>query len=233
MPEMKRAPQTTNLKAAEPASIFHGARRLNVRTRRAFSLIQTMKTKITSLLAVGLLCSAAPLTFGQGTTPAPTGATPTDTGNFFTSVEQYFSSFNTNLDSTFATARGELATGVDSTQGGVPLANSMRLSWNVYSPSNSPVRLSLESVTRNSGVAGTLVSEQAGVGLNFVVHDAKLTIYGDGGYNFNGVKQDKYFGEIGVRAEKALTEHTFAGVGVGAQLPANRQVFQVFAGFTF
>jgi hypothetical protein len=30
-----------------------------------------------------------------------------------------------------------------------------------------------------------------------------------------------------------LTDHTFAGTGIGARLPKNEQVFQVFAGFTF
>lgn len=165
-------------------------------------------------------------------TPSVKAQTGT-TNTFWDTTIGYFSSFNTNLDTTFATSRGEVATGVDSTQGGVSLANSFRVSYNVYSPFNSPVKLSLESNTRNSGIAGTIVSQQAGLGVNFVVHDAKLTLYADGGYDFNGVKNDKYFGEIGMRAEKALTEHTFAGVGIGAQIPANRQVFQAFAGFTF
>jgi len=192
-----------------------------------------MKTKLCTLVTVGLCLLGLNSIAQTAPPPATAPAASSDTGNFFTSVQSYFTSFDTNNDSTFATARGELATGVDSTQGGVPLANSLRLSYNVYKPTNSAVQLSLESVTRNSGIAGTLVSEQFGLGVNFIIHDAKLTLYGDGGYNFNGVKSDKYFAEIGARAEKALTTHTFAGVGIGAQLPANRQVFQVFAGFTF
>jgi len=148
-------------------------------------------------------------------------------GSFFGTVQSYFTSFNTNLDTTFASERGSIWTGVDSIQGGsVALANCLGASYKVYKG------LSLESVTRNSGIAGTVVSEQSGLGLNFVIHDTKLTGYADFGYAL-GEAKDKLYGELGLRVQKALTEHTFAGVSVGAQLPANRQVFSAFAGFTF
>ena len=148
-------------------------------------------------------------------------------GSFFGTVQSYFTSFNTNLDTTFASERGSIWTGVDSIQGGaVPLANSLGVSYNVWKS------ISVESVTRNSGIAGTVVSEQGGVGLSFVVHDTKLTGYADLGYAL-GEPKEKLYGEIGLRIFKALTTHTFAGVGIGAQLPANRQVFSAIAGFTF
>lgn len=153
--------------------------------------------------------------------------TPPTAGTFFDSVTGYFTSFNTNLDSTFD-AKGNFWTGADSIQGGdVSLAHSVGISYRLYKLIDSEV------VIRNSGIAGTLVSGEAGLSLNFKVHDAKLSLYGDGGYAFNSEETDRFYGEIGVRASKALTEHTFAGVGIGAQLPANRQVFQIFAGFTF
>lgn len=163
---------------------------------------------------------------------------------FFNSVSDYFSSFNTNLDSTFATERAEIAIGVDSTQGGsVPLANSLRISYTVYQPSNAVTALSIENVLDNSGVAGTLVSEQLGLGFSFIVHDVKLTGYADGLYDFNPAtktnskgktRKDSAFGaEIGLRVQKAMTTHTFSGIGLGVILPRNEQKFQVFTGFTF
>lgn len=153
-------------------------------------------------------------------------------GSFFSTALSYFTAFNTNLDSTFANSKGSIWTGADSMQGArTPLANSLGLSYRVYNV------ISLESVTRNAGVAGTVVSQQFGPSLNFVVHDAKLSLYAHAGYELDapagGKFADKIYGEIGVRVCKALTEHTFAGVGIGAQLPKNTQVFQVFAGIVF
>jgi hypothetical protein len=161
---------------------------------------------------------------------AQTNPPPTQS-SFFDSALGYFSSFNTNLDSTFGLEKGTVWTGVDSIQGGeVNLANALGISYDLYKS------VSVESVTRNSGIAGTLLSEQVGVGLSFVVHDAKLTVYADGGYGFAKEKSstaDRIYGEIGLRVQKALTTHTFAGLGIGAQLPKNSQVFSAFAGITF
>lgn len=166
------------------------------------------------------------------------------TNSFFNSLGSYFTSFNTNLDSAVAESRGSLWTGADSLQGGnTPLANSLGLAYYLYAPTNSQARIGLESVTRNSGVAGTLVSEQAGFELGFIVHDVTICIYGDGLYDFQpethlnkkGKKltDSPFDGEIGLRIRKNLTEHTYIGTGIGAQLPQNRQVFSVFTGFTF
>lgn len=201
-----------------------------------------MKTKIGSLLTVGLCLLALSAAAQSTNTPLP--APPQNAGTFFSSVADYFASFNTNLDESVFAARGKLWTGADSIQGGnVSLANSLGLSYNIYQPTNSAVRLGAESVTRNSGVAGTLVSEQIGPQINFVIHDTTITGYGDGLYNFDPashvnkkgktIKDNPLGAEIGLRLQKALTVHTFAGTGVGAQLPKPRQVFQVFAGFTF
>jgi len=177
---------------------------------------------VSALSAVNLLA--------QTNAPAPT--LPTSSGSFASSVQSYFTSFNTNLDSTFSTARGEFAVGVDSIQGGtVPLANSLRLSVNMPG-TNWLSAFSLESVTRDGGVTGGIISEQVGLGINFVVHDAKLTLFADGGYNFDDAAH-RGFAEVGVRVQKALTEHTFAGIGMGAILPGNSRVFTAFTGFTF
>ena len=198
-----------------------------------------------ALLAVAALSlAAAPLVSDAQTS---TNATPT--GNFFNTVEGYFTSFNTDLDSTFGAERADIFTGVDSIQGGsVALANSLGVSYDVLRFANKAntnlfsTALAIESVTRNSGIAGTLVSEQVGVGLSFIIHDVKLTGYLDGGYDFarqpDAIGQtlktgDRLYGEIGLRAFKALTTHTYGGVGVGAQVPRNCQVFSAFVGFNF
>lgn len=179
---------------------------------------------------IGVALLAATVIHAQTPAPAPAPAAPP---NFFGSVTGYFTSFNTNYDASVAAARMSLWTGADSLQGaGVPLANSLGLSYNVYAPTNSSLRLSIETVIRNSGVAGTIVSDQIGGGVGFIFHDTKFTAYADGGYDFIATK-DRFYGEVGLRLQKNLTENTFAGIGIGVQFPQNRQIEQVFAGFSF
>lgn len=201
--------------------------------KRNFRAVRDAMAKVVLVATVALFATVGAV--NAQTTPPPT---------FFNSVSDYFSSFNTNLDSTFATERAEIAIGVDSTQGGsVPLANSLRISYTVYQPSNSVTALSIENVLDNSGVAGTLVSEQLGLGFSFLVHDVKLTGYADGLYDFNPAtrtnskgkaRKDCAFGaEIGLRVQKAMTTHTFSGIGLGVILPRNEQKFQAYTGFTF
>ncbi len=178
--------------------------------------------------------------------PAQTTSTNGQTsgqGSFFQTTIGYFSSFNTNLDATFGSSRGAVWTGVDSIQGGgATLANTIGISYDIWKPS-APTNtasgagpghlgLSLESTTRNGGVTGTIISSGAGLGLSFVVHDVKLTAYAEGVYNFAESK-NQFGGEIGLRVFKALTDHTFAGVGIAEQFPGNRQIFSAFVGFVF
>lgn len=161
----------------------------------------------------------------QINTNAP-AAPPATSGTFFDSVTGYFSTLNPELAGTF-TNRGTFWTSIDSIQGGAsPLANEIGLSYGVWK------MVSLEGVFRNSGVAGTIVDYQGGIGLSFNVVDVRLTAYADGGYG-QAETSDKTYGEVGVRVMKALTTHTFAGVGIAAQLPANRQILSAFVGFTF
>lgn len=155
----------------------------------------------------------------------------TNNGSFFGTVSQYFTTFNPSLTNTFA-AKTTLWTGVDSQQGsGSSLMNEIGVSYNAYGP------LSIESVTRDGGVAGTLISQQIGLGLNFKIIDTRLTVYADAGYKLdspaNSKFQDDLYGEIGIRVAKALTDHTFAWVGIGAQFPTKAQIFEGGVGFTF
>lgn len=152
-----------------------------------------------------------------------------NSGSFFQSTMGFFTSFNTNLDGTFGASKGSLWTSVDSLQGAqVPLANAIGVSYDVYKS------LSGEAIIRNGGVTGTVISVQGGLGWNVIVHDLELTGYADGGYYTTSqhVSQNLY-AEFGLRAKKSLTTHTYAGVGIGVQLPVNAQVFQALFGFTF
>jgi hypothetical protein len=173
--------------------------------------------------AATLLTLHAPRSHAQLLTNAP--PLPTSQGSFINSAFGYFTSFNTNLDSTFATDTALLWTGVDSIQGaGVNLANSVGVSYKVWKA------VSLESETRTTGIAGVLLSQQLGANLGFTVHDARLLLYADVGYAIDKSAKDKIYGEIGVRVLKALTANTFAYIGVGAQLPSNVQVFSAGVG---
>lgn len=143
--------------------------------------------------------------------------------SFFSSVGSYFTSFNTNL-TTFQTDKMNLSAGMD-------YQNGLNISANLLLEYNAIGKISLESETRNASIAGTIVSQQAGLGLNFVLHDVKLTLYADGGYDF---RDQKPFAEIGSRLKKALTEHTYMGLGIGARISKQpAPVLTVFTGFTF
>jgi len=177
-----------------------------------------MKKTILSILVI-LTCILAK---GQDTNTPPV---PLDTGSFFSTATAYFTSFNTNYN---WKVRGEAAAGIASLQNGpANLANELRFGYNLGKSSN----FSLEAVMRDSGIAGTILSGQFGAGVNFAVYDAKLTLYAHSGYHFH--ESDRWFGELGARVSKKMTRYTFAGVGLGAEIPRGGRIFTAFAGFTF
>lgn len=157
--------------------------------------------------------------------------------SFIHTVGSYFTSHNLELTNTFGSGhKFDLWTSIDSIQGNgnsaAHLADAIGISYVVYD------HISLENVLRTSGIAGTIMTEQFGVGLNYTVIDTKLTLYADAGYDkgnslTHSKFQDNLFGEVGLRVKKALTENTYAGIGLGLQFPSNVQVYQVVAGFTF
>lgn len=156
-------------------------------------------------------------------------ALPVNNITFFQSLQAYFTTFNPELESTFASNNFCAWAGVSSVQGaGVPLQNEIGFSATVKKS------FSTEVVFHDAGVAGVIVNVQAGPAFNFVVHDTKLTLYGHGGYNISSeVDGDRVYGEFGVRVQKALTKNTFAGLGMGVQVPRGTRVFTVFTGFVF
>ena len=164
-----------------------------------------------------ILVSLAITAFGQTQTNTPT--------SFIQTVGLWFTSFNTNYDSTFRDSKGSAWAGVDSLTGSeVPIANEIGLSYTVSG------RFSAEAVFRDGGVTGTMISSQAGVNYAITIHDAQLIGYADAGWNH---VDEKAFGEVGLRVRKALTEHTFAQLGLGVKIPDGDRIFSVSAGFVF
>jgi hypothetical protein len=200
-----------------------------------------------SVAVIALAAAGGSVVQSRAQTTPSTNAIPTGENSFFQTALGYFTSFNTNLDGTFGAHRGMVFTGVDSIQGASQtLANTIGVSYEVWKPSSAPATnsqpapafssstggfgLALESVTRNGGVTGTIISQGAGIALDFDVHDVRVNGYVDGVYQFQG---DKLGGEIGLRIFKALGANTFAGVGIGEQFPGNHQIFSAFVGFVF
>ncbi len=186
--------------------------------------------KIKIVMAAALCIGLSQFNSLLAQTDTNTPPIPSGTGSFFDTAKNYFTSFNTNNDDTFGLAKGEVAVGIDSIQGGgATLANSVRVSYNAYKS------VGVDAVVLDGGVAGTIIGYQVGPALNFVIHDAKLSLYGHAGYRQEKIANDpqQLYGEIGVRVSKALTAHTFAGVGVGVRLPNQERIFSAFTGFTF
>jgi hypothetical protein len=161
---------------------------------------------------------------------AQTNLPPVDNSTFFASALSYFSSFNPAYEETFHSNNFAAWTGLSSVQGaGVPLQNEIGLSWAVVKET-----LAVEAVLHDSGVAGTIVNLQGGLAVNKIVHDVKLTAFAHGGYNISkDVRGDKAYAALGIRVSKALTLHTFAGIGAAVRLPRGDREFTAFTGFVF
>ncbi len=177
-----------------------------------------MKTRIKYLILSVSLCLC-----GLLSARAQTNAPPATPQSFVTSVQSYFTSFDTN-STTFSNRKFDLWTGMDYVQG-VNTAASLGLEYQISSG------FAVESVTRNAGIAGIILSQQGGIGYSIVHYDTKITGYLDGGYDFDGKRT---FAEIGVRAKKALSANTYLGIGISTRYPGGRTpTFSVFTGFTF
>jgi hypothetical protein len=196
-----------------------------------------MKNKLTSLiLTAGVAILAlvfAPsshaqtnLLTGNPLTNAPAGLTIGQETTFISTVQSYFSSFDTNSLTFKKTNEFDITAGAD-TQAGITSA-SLGINYSLWN------NVGLDEVTRGAGIGGVIVSQQAGVSLSKVYYDVKLTAYLDGGWDFN---QKSAFAEFGVRAFKALTENTFAGVGLALQADKSglreSPLISIFTGFTF
>lgn len=151
--------------------------------------------------------------------------------SFFASVGGYFTSSNTNLP---FKGTAEIALGM-AYQSGVNIASDFDARYKFALTTSSGVLL--ESVTRNAGVAGLFVSEQAGLGYYYLpvsTPDLELSAGLLGGYRF-----DVSHGAITayLDARKSLTENTFAGVRIAYEYDGSASpgspVLTAYTGFTF
>lgn len=126
--------------------------------------------------------------------------TNTPVGNFFQNTLAWFSSPDTNLFTFQKTHEFDIYVGADY-QSGVNISQHLGLSYDIFGP------ISVESITRNASVAGTIVGEQLSFGLNKVIYSIKATGYVGGGYDFF---HKHMYGVLGARISKALTPNTFA-----------------------
>lgn len=153
----------------------------------------------------------------------PPGLTPQ--GSFFSSVSSYFTAFDTNSLTFQRTNEIDVFTGAD-TQDGITSA-SLSINYSLWKS------IGIEETTRNAGIAGVVVSQQLGMSYSRVIYDLKLSAYLDGGYN---LPRHGAFVECGLRAFKALTANTFAGVGLGMQADKSglrSPIASLFLGVTF
>lgn len=172
------------------------------------------------LLLAGLCASAS----AQTTTNTPP--------SFFDTALGYFSSFNTNL-TTFQTDRGSVWAGADYVSG-VNVSSHLGFSYNLSGTTGNGFHL--ETVVRNAGVAGTILSWQGGPGYHVSLYDARISATLTGGYDFNA--RAAYVAPT-IDLRKAMTQRTFLGLrmdvpvylrhGSGNYVPR----VGVFTGFTF
>lgn len=199
--------------------------------------IPTLKSNLQKLIPVIAITATLSLTAAQAQTSitqtnASGGLTTINNPQtFFGTVGSYFTTSNTNLP---FKGTAEIALGM-AYQSGVNIASDFDVRYKFAVSTNSGVIL--ESVTRNAGVNGVIVSEQAGVGYYYIpvaTPDIELSAGLLGGYRFDASKAafTAY-----LDARKSLTENTFAGVRLayeydGSASPSS-PVLTAYTGFTF
>lgn len=187
------------------------------------------------LLLLGGNAQAQPLSGTNIDNPsAPAVASDSPPQTFFNSVSQYFTSSDPAIP-----FHGIAEVGIGMAyQSGVNFGSDFDLrgkyeisangtngtSWGIYG----------ESVTRNAGVAGIIVSEQAGGGLYYDRYDLELSAGVLGGYRFD-TAGPAFTAYADVR--KNLTANTFAGTRLGLELDGRTQnnspVITIYTGFEF
>ncbi len=127
-------------------------------------------------------------------------------GSFFGSVGSYFSSSNTNQP---VHGRAEVGLGVVY-QSGINIGADLDFRYKVYEAGTN-WGFMLESVTRNAGIAGTIVSQQGGIALYYIpvsAPDVEMSSGLLGGYSFfsSGAAFTAY-----ADVRKMATANTFLG----------------------
>jgi hypothetical protein len=134
----------------------------------------------------------------------------TPSQNFFQTAEQYFTSANTNYTWTGNTL--EIAAGADY-MSSVNWANYLDAQYDFNSASSSSSflnRLAIEAKMRNAGIAGTVVSAEAGLQCTLIsYYSIKLQAGVEGGYD---LERNSAIIEPKLTLRDKLTPNTFAGV---------------------
>jgi hypothetical protein len=128
---------------------------------------------------------------------------------FYNTAVSWVTDLNTNIH-TFDDdiCHLELQVGADYVQG-VNATASIGLEYHVYK------NFVIDSITKNAGVAGTVVSQQIGGGISFRLANIELTGLIDGGYD---LQRNRAFFEPRVEIKKGMTDRTYVGMGIGVKI---------------
>ena len=161
-------------------------------------------------------------------TPPPGNNNPQ---TFFGTVGNYLTTSNPNLP---IRGQAEVALGL-AYQSGVNIASDFSARYKLSVTTNSGAIF--ESVTRNAGINGVIVSEQAGLGYFYrpaANPDIELSAGLLGGYRFD-TRSAAFTAYLDAR--KSLTPNTFAGLRMGFEHDGsgspNAPVLTAYTGFTF
>jgi hypothetical protein len=154
--------------------------------------------------------------------------------NFFQTAEQYLTSANTNY--TWAGNTLEIAAGADY-MSSVNWASYLDAQYDFSSSDAFANRLALEAKVRNAGIAGTVVSAEAGLQYTLIsYYSIKMQAGVEAGYD---LERNSALIEPKLTLRDKLTPNTFAGVSLSLPIWVNgRPVNNVpdiglEAGFTY
>ena len=180
---------------------------------------------------IQLFLAAVALTIIFGCQPARSQTNSvTPPQSFFGSVGNYLTSSDTNLP---AMSTIEVSLGA-AYQGGVNVSSDIDLRYKIGG-ATATSGFYIESDTDNAGIAGIIVSEEAGFGYFIVKNDIEVSAGIRGGYRF-----DESNGVIGanVRVLKMMTVNTYSGLELAVEFSGNNTAARVprvnvFTGFKF
>lgn len=147
-------------------------------------------TDMKKLTAILGLCALGFTAHAQSVTNVP---------SFAQTALSWVTSLNTN-SVIWQNDNVDILVGADN-QNSIPVDASLGVQATVYKA------LCAESWTRNAAIAGTIVSQQAGIGVQFSKYDLKLAGFIDLGYS---LQQDTLYVAPAGQLSKGMTQNTFA-----------------------
>lgn len=125
--------------------------------------------------------------------------TITNVPNFAQTALSWVTTLNTN-STIWTNDTVDIEVGADN-QNGIPVDASLGVSASIYKA------LAVEDWIRNAAVAGTILSEQAGLGIQFSKYDIKFGLFLDVGYS--PYRKDEFVAGA-AQLSKGMTQNTFA-----------------------